>query len=478
VDPRTIIRQALQEQKGVRTAGANPFADDPDTSFKMGAEDPPGAPKKRDIPKDHPFDPKSLKPLVQTLWSLSVSLGHVLTAHRQFSRLKSVSFSPDGNVGGRGYVMPIKDIRKMLHEASEGISTICDTLYDEINAPHWKPKLGELEKNDDDFLKLLEDAKGYMDDPEGEAEEDMEEVEKRPMPKELFDTEDELGSKMPDGGDGGSESQGPNPARQDRPALKQKEASLDLSRAYSYERRADSSVNPDELGGPRIQHIGPGEQVQEDTQAKPREYGYPSGWENDLSGRSATPAAPVGESALPADTETKTEGYDFGIGYGNGNDAHGQGAENVGGPSAELPGTPALRGDPHNEAIEQATSGMGIPGGKAAGSFRESFQGWLKKMHQVSQGKLPNDGEDPVSRSDYYAGPKGNDFDGTPRLSEAELPGDGMGGNTPMDRDTPNRGYTTQPDSGPYVRWDSTTKNMRPDNTYQRGPVEGPYVKQ
>lgn len=477
---RDIVRKALQEHEGIRTA-AGPFEEGHESPFKTGGSLPPGSPQKRDIPKDHPFDPKSLKPLVQTLWSLSVSLGHVLTAHRQFSRLKSVSFSPDGMVGGRGYVMTVKDVRKLLHEASEGISGICDTLFDEINAPHWKPKLGELEKNDDDFVKLLEDAKGYMDDPEGEAEEDMEEVEARPMPKDRYVKEDELGSKMPDGGDLGNESQGPNPTRQDRPQLTKQAAS-----PYQYDRSANSSVNPDTLPGPRVEHLDRAEQDMGGFQERPHErgYDYPSEWSNDLSGR-------VGESGLPADTETRTEGYDFGIGDGNGNDAHGQGAggyanpdpsgKGVYGPRAELPGTPAVKTDGTGlETVEQSTSDMGIPGGgKAASDFRQRYQSWLKKMTAVGQAKLPNDGDDPVARSDTYAGPKGNDLDGISRYGESSLPGDGgPQGTHGYDRDTPNVGYWGEQVSQPYVKWDATTPNMRPDYIYQRDPIQGPYVKQ
>ena len=69
------------------------------------------APAARKIPANHAFDPKAIKPLVKMLWATSVALGHTLTAHRQFSRLKSVAFSPDGMVGGRGYVMGVKDAK-------------------------------------------------------------------------------------------------------------------------------------------------------------------------------------------------------------------------------------------------------------------------------------------------------------------------------------------------------------------------------
>lgn len=511
-----------------------------------------GKPTKRDIPKDHPFDPKSLKPLVQTLWSLSVSLGHALTAHRQFSRLKSVSFSPDGLIGGRGYVMGIKDVRTQLHQASEAISAVCDTLFDEINAPHWKPKLSQLEKSDDDFIKLLEDAKGYMDDPEGEAEEDMEEVESRPASWSRFKKEeDSLGSKMPNGGDIGNDSQGPNPASAHRPQLKQSSytycrtaapydqsvlgippdyiddmdeierrelafesmmrgvdilqaaaaafeselPSSDRSTLLNSTRKiqeivrrrltANSSVSPSELSGPRVDHLDRGEQTGPYGSYNKDEpltddgwgmdegagsgYAYRSEWDNNLSERTAE-TDQWGASAMPNDSDTRTEGYDFGIGFGNGNDAHGQGAggyanpdssgKGVYGPRAELPGTPAQKcRNTGTESIEQSTSGMGLP--------------------TTASARLPNDFDEPVARSDYYAGPKGNDFDGVVRnavetWADSSLPGDDAGGTYDVDRDLPNAGYKAEQVTQPYVKWDSTTHNMRPDYTYQRDD-EGPY---
>jgi len=171
---------------------------------------------KRTIPANFKFDPHSLKPLAQTLWALSISLGHTLTAHRQFARVKSATVSPDGMLGGRGYVMGVKDIRQRLYEASEALSAICDTIHDEINAPHWKPRLAELEKDEaDDLKRLLTDAEDNLQNPEEEAEEDMEAVENgekdkgpgggkdvswKPGGDERFDKQ-EPASSVPSGGD-------------------------------------------------------------------------------------------------------------------------------------------------------------------------------------------------------------------------------------------------------------------------------------
>ena len=486
---RERTQLALAEHQGIRVA-ALPSEEGDSNPFMQGKGL--SMPTKRQIPKDHSFDPKQLKPIVKTLWALSVSLGHALTAHRQFSRLKSISFSPDGLVGGRGYVMGVKDVRQALHEATENISTICDALYDEVNAPHWKGKLGELEKNDEDFMKLLEDAKGYMDDPEGEAEEDMDEVEHRPASWSRFkkDDDENRGSKIPDGGDKGNESQGPNPIRNDRPEMKQS------SMKYSYDRTANSSVDPGSLPGPRVDHLDRGLQTgpegsynrdeprvtDEHGHDGPRQYAYQSEWDNNLSDRTAIAPDPVAESAIPNDSETpEPVVQDFGLGYG----AHGQGTDypnpsgsegsgTVWGPKSELPDLPAARGSGTGlEGVERSTNN-GIPMVAKKTARLLTRADLLAELE--SSGILPNDDEPPVARSDYYEGPKGNN--NVVHFSEAELPGDGAGGTYDSGKDLMNDAVKVEQVSQPYVKWDDTTHQMKPDYTYQRDPIQGPYVKQ
>jgi len=283
---------------------------------------------KRAIPKNYDYDPRSMKTLAKTLWALSVSLGHAMTAHRQFTKIKSATISPDGLIGGRGYVMSVKDIRKTLNDACEAISTISDTLHDELHAPHWKPKLAELEKDDREGVeRLVGDAERIMEDPEGETSdgdpEDMDEAEESGPRADLGardDGDEGSGSEMPDGDD---------------LADNVKTASV----AYSY-RRANSSVPVQTLSGPRVQHLDRGDVDQTGpfgsynseeplstadawsrSDGAHSEYDYVSEWDNDLRDK-------TGDSSLPGalTDRTPTEGYDFGIGYGDANDAHGQGA--------------------------------------------------------------------------------------------------------------------------------------------------------
>lgn len=139
---------------------------------------PNGVGGRRNIPADHQFDPRALKPMSKALFATSVGLGHALTAYRHLNRLKSATVSPDGMLGGRGYIMAVKEVRQKLYEACESLSAIADTLYDEIKAPHWESKLRMLGPDDaDDVSRLIEEAQGILSDPEDQADEEIEKVE-------------------------------------------------------------------------------------------------------------------------------------------------------------------------------------------------------------------------------------------------------------------------------------------------------------
>ena len=682
---KTALRLSEDVREGFARVAAKPFGGKPSFGAEEGgggnpfAGKAPGTPTKRDIPKDHEFDKKAVKPIVKTLWAMSVALGHALTAHRAFSRLKSSTFSPDGLLGGRGYVLPVKDVRADLFEACEKLSALCDTLHDEINAPHWKPKIAELEKADmAEVERLLGDSEEWIDNPDGEADEEMESVEKKPWTKnkkKRFEDKHEFRSGMPDGGDAETvPSQGSHPASPSHPENPQnKQASVrmaydpsilglrpdeiagmeleekqdacidslmraaDLTEAvyrafhdvipndslpsvlhaakdlgqvgrrmihtktasYSYDFTANSTLSPqNEPGGPRVQHLdrgdsdqtGPGGSYNRDekpvadqwgeqggvsgepmSQDSGNSYIYPSDWSGDTSTKEAGDYQ-YGASGMPSDS-TPSQGWDFGIGEGNGNDAHGQGAGGYGlsnpgspdsnpdggtgnmgvyGPQAELPNDPG--GKTHdkeesdsNPIIERSvsesghmglpsTASMKIPGvGLSKGGYLRSI---VRKVQAcgcsgpapvpessyeavpdsngmlvaVDHAELPNDTDEPVARSDYYQGEKGNDFNGIIHQATegaAELPGGGTpqkqapltarpshlgehefaaSGELPGDETSDLYDYGKDGGPGlmdrveqgnqPYVKWDDNTHEMRPDYTYQRDPIQGPYPKQ
>jgi hypothetical protein len=311
---KTAIRLSEDAREGfARVAAKGNFNKNQGQAPPFGGEDgqtfPPkggGSPfgttnAKRQIPDDHNFDKKAIKPIVKSLWAMSVALGHALTAHRQFSRLKSSTFSPDGLLGGRGYVMPVKEVRQALFDACENLSALVDTLHDEINAPHWKPKLADLEKADmAEVERLLSDAEEWVDNPEEEVEEEQEEVEGKggnnsAWTKEKHKKDTSVPrSDLPGGGDKETvQKSGPSPASPDHPQNKQQKQSS----AYTYDRQAasppsffdreiplsalalpkeardlrelyvrfyqaNSSVDPGTLPGPRVDHLDRADQDQ------------------------------------------------------------------------------------------------------------------------------------------------------------------------------------------------------------------------
>jgi hypothetical protein len=417
---------------------------------------------KRNIPKDHPFDPKALKPLARMLFSMSVSLGHALTAYKEFTKLKSVSISPDGMIGGRGYVMKVKDVRSNIQQACELISAVSDTIFDEINAPHWKPQLADLGENDaEDVTEFLEESKKILDDPEGYGEKEVEEIEEKndgkdgkpatpndkPNKHERFDKPE--GSKVPGAGDPDVQFRGDPTGKEN--GKRTKEASIEDSPAHRLVlafKLANSSLPVSTLpGGPRVEHLGPGEEV------------LPWGdGENVLDTRYSFEA--WGESAVPdANSEpTETDANDFGLGYGA--DGSGIKVPRTWGPSAELPDDPGGSGSGGTEYVEQTHKNV----------FASAPWGDEPALDAEGSSGLPNDGDEPVARSDYYPGDKGNQFNVSVRAdagwgvdSESELPGNAV---APYDFDadeTPNGGEVSEKQEIPYMKWDWTTHQYRGD---------------
>lgn len=131
---------------------------------------------KREIPDDFRFRSKHLKPLSKVLWSLSCSMGHLISAHSKFTKLKAVHLSPDGRLGGKGYIQTIKDMRSNLTESVENISNIIDTIHDEVEAEHWQIGKAELSEQDQKEVdEAISDSEEIMSDPEEYAEKEYEE---------------------------------------------------------------------------------------------------------------------------------------------------------------------------------------------------------------------------------------------------------------------------------------------------------------
>ena len=396
----------------------------------------------RSIPKGHEFDKKALKPLSKALWACSVAQGHALTAYRQMSRLKSTTVSPDGRLGGRGYTQSLADMRRRLHEVAETLSSICDTLYDEATAPHWQPQLAQLDEDDrGDVSRFISEAQEVRDDPESEAEDEMDSIEKddTPAPEIKFRQEgyEENSSSLPKASDHQDEPP-PNQATTKTAASSflWTPGALELKASNIY--IASSSVSPDTLGGPRVDHLGPGEgegPFGSFNEGEPLgEDQWSEAWKSAASGH-------------PVD-DTPTDAHSWGIGFG----ATGQGVQYPN-PSGEGAGYKGVLGPQSGLPGSGSTSSGDNPSAEIDYALNTPRQAYRALY---GHGMLPQDAAIPVARSDYYVGPKDNMVS----VGASDIPSasqnNGVGGQPLIDT------YYTQTDTDTgYVRWDGTTKTLR-----------------
>ena len=186
-DPAEAIVDGLQAKhaavvvsrvasRHLKTAGEVRFIKDRGGDANEWGWGSPG-PSEREIDPGFDFNPNYLKPLAETLRSALMALGHITSAHGRFVKIKSRNISPDGSLGGKGYIQKIPDMRRQLMNCVEAISAYTDTVYDELQAPHWDASTaggGNREREEVD--QIMDDAEEIKDDPEGWAEEQEEDM--------------------------------------------------------------------------------------------------------------------------------------------------------------------------------------------------------------------------------------------------------------------------------------------------------------
>lgn len=137
-------------------------------------------PGERNIQEEFVFNAKYLKPLAKSMRAALMSMGHVVSAYNTFAKIKSRNISPDGSLGGKGYIQKIPDMRRQLMNCVEALSSFTDTVYDELNAPHWNPAEDTLDaRSREEVKQIVQEAEEIKDDPESwaEGEEDDEDGE-------------------------------------------------------------------------------------------------------------------------------------------------------------------------------------------------------------------------------------------------------------------------------------------------------------
>ena len=156
MDLKKIALQLAGSTGSVRTAGEVTFRKDQ-------------GPLQRDIRANgFEWSQDSLYDLAKILWACQRSHSYAMAAYRLFSKMPSSRISPDGLLGGRGYIQNIKEMRGELAKSVETLSSFTDTLHDEINADHWKSS------TDENVTQMVSDAEGVKENPEEFVEDSYE----------------------------------------------------------------------------------------------------------------------------------------------------------------------------------------------------------------------------------------------------------------------------------------------------------------
>ena len=116
------------------------------------------------------YDPGKAKYLKKALHNINVSLGTLLAAMKELSLLRGSEITPDGMLGGRGFIMTFREIKSQLNEAIGNLSDVTDTLADELTNPRWgltsdeKQEVKEEQSEMTDKADKAEDMVNKVDD--------------------------------------------------------------------------------------------------------------------------------------------------------------------------------------------------------------------------------------------------------------------------------------------------------------------------
>jgi hypothetical protein len=92
---------------------------------------------KRELDGVAPYDKENLAHLVSLLTHVNAAFVGVKGAMDTLSTIPLETISPDGKLGGRGYVTPVRDIKEHLSKMIVDLSNMKDTLADEFSNPGW-----------------------------------------------------------------------------------------------------------------------------------------------------------------------------------------------------------------------------------------------------------------------------------------------------------------------------------------------------
>lgn len=123
------------------------------------------------------YDKSKAKVLKDVLHNVNVSLGTLMAAMKQLSMLRGSDVTPDGKIGGRGFIMEFKDVKQGINESVGTLSDITDSIADELKNPGWGLKDSEVKKlkKEQEKAEEIEEEVEEMAETEPEPEDEPEE---------------------------------------------------------------------------------------------------------------------------------------------------------------------------------------------------------------------------------------------------------------------------------------------------------------
>ena len=122
------------------------------------------------------YDPSKATILKKALHNINVSLGTMISAMKDLSILRGSDITPDGMLGGRGFIMPFREVKEKISTAITELSNVTDTLADELTNPKWGLSNSEVKSVKKEQEKAEEVAEEAEDALEEKPEEDKEEA--------------------------------------------------------------------------------------------------------------------------------------------------------------------------------------------------------------------------------------------------------------------------------------------------------------
>jgi len=114
------------------------------------------------------YDSSKAKVLKKSLHSMNVALGAMISAMKDLSLLRGSEITPDGMLGGRGFIMNFRELKSNLNAAITDLADITDTVADELTNPKWgidKAEAAEVKQEQEELKDNIEEIEETVQKP-------------------------------------------------------------------------------------------------------------------------------------------------------------------------------------------------------------------------------------------------------------------------------------------------------------------------